>query len=87
MSFPPFGEKSAAYNATFSVDGINVPIDILVGVKGQVVMIFLEGDIGSVEPHRAATDCEYRRRKGSFWQPEQGFGELGHRRLILGSEG
>ena len=47
MSFPHFGDQSAAFDFTFAVDGVNAGADFLVARSGRIAILFMELDLGS----------------------------------------
>lgn len=47
MSFPRYGDQSAAFNVNLTVQGANLGEDVLIVKKGTIIMGILEGDIGS----------------------------------------
>jgi|GEM_PF-997836 len=49
MSFPAYGDQSASYSATISVDGINAAVGIVLIQKGSYVMAVGLGDLGSFD--------------------------------------
>ena len=47
MSFPKYGNQSAAFNVNISIEGVSLGEDVLVVRKGSVIMGVFEGDVGS----------------------------------------
>jgi hypothetical protein len=47
MSFPKFGDQSAAWDATLSYEGINIGISLVVFRKGNIVALLILGDVGA----------------------------------------
>ena len=47
MSFPQLGDQSAAYQITFSVQGVNAGFDVLLFRTGSIEGVVVYGDIGS----------------------------------------
>jgi len=49
MSFPAVGDQSAAYEASFTIQGIAASFDIVIARRGSVLVAVAEGDVGSVD--------------------------------------
>jgi hypothetical protein len=49
MSFPHYGNASAAFSVSLLVQGTTVGVDLLIARKGNVVMGILEGNVPSVD--------------------------------------
>jgi hypothetical protein len=48
MSFPRFGNQSAAYVFTATTNGVKAELDVLVARVGKIVAVVMEADISPV---------------------------------------
>jgi len=49
MSFPQYGNQSAAFVLTFSVSGVNVAVDMVMARVGTTMVAVLEADVTTVD--------------------------------------